>query len=95
MSKRAKLTLPPYIKLSLNFKTCLYEATENGVTYHLTFSQMNDLKIYCRESYGSLSPTVETWYNNLTSYSRKEVRVYKPGIEFTDFYSDEYYGADT
>jgi hypothetical protein len=89
MSKRSKLTLPRYINLTLNFKTGLYESIENGVTYQLTFSQMNDLKIYCRVSHGSMIPTIETWYNDLTSYSRKAVKFIKPEIEGTQFYPYE------
>ncbi len=73
----------------MNLKTGYYEATENNVLYQLNFSQMNDLKIYCRVYQVGKTPTIEGWYNELTSYSRKQVKVTRPGIEETDFYPDE------
>lgn len=89
MSRRSTSTLPRHIELQRNLRTGLYEGTENGIRYQLTFPQMNDLKIYCRVSHGSLIPTIETWYNSLTSYSRKAVQVVKPVVEDNGFYPDE------
>lgn len=89
MGKRAKLAFPRHIKLAFNFLTGFYEVTENGVLYQLTFAQMNDLKIYCSVYHGSLIPTIETWYNNLTSYSRKTVKRIGVKIENDGFYPDE------
>lgn len=89
MSRRAKLTLPRHINLTLNLRTGFYEGTENGVLYQLTFAQMNDLKIYCRVSHGSLIPTIETWYKDLTSYSRKAVKRVGAEIDSDGFYPDE------
>lgn len=63
--------LPRHIDLKINLKTGLYEATENGNTYQLTFTQVNDKKIYCSFSHGSLIPTFEGanfsigWASNL------------------------------
>ena len=87
MGKRAKLTLPWHIKVNLNLKTGFYEGVENGVTYQLNFSQMNDLKIYCRLNHGSI-PTLETWYNDLSSFSRKAVKTIRPEFEETEFFPD-------
>lgn len=90
MSRRSKITLPQHIRLTLNLQTGLYEGTENGVLYQLTFTQMNDLKIYCRVSHGSLIPTIESWYKDLTSYSRKAVVVLGPKVvNDNGFYPDE------
>lgn len=90
MSKRSKITLPQHIRLTLNIKSGLYEGTENGVMYQLTFTQMNDLKIYCRVNHVSLIPTIETWYKDLTSYSRKAVITTGTKIDNDNgFYPDE------
>ena len=90
MSRRSKITLPQHIRLSLNIQTGLYEGTENGVLYQLTFSQMNDLKTYCRVSNGSLIPTIESWYKYLTSYSRKAVIVTVHQVDNNNgYYPDE------
>lgn len=90
MSRRSKITLPQHIRLTLNLRTGLYEGTENGVLYQLTFTQMNDLKIYCRVSHGSIIPTIETWYNSLTTYCRKLVKATGPQIDNDNgFYPDE------
>jgi len=90
MSRRSKITLPQHIRLSLNIRTGLYEGTENGILYQLTFPQMNDLKKYCRVSNGSLIPTIETWYKDLTRYSRKAVKVTGSIVDRDNgFYPDE------
>jgi len=89
MNRRARISLPIHIKLTQNLRTGLYEATENGVTYQLTFVQMNDLKIYCWESLDGLIPTVETWYNSLSSYSWKAVKRIGAERESDGFYPDE------
>ena len=89
MSTRAKHSLPHYIKLSLNLDTGLYEATENGILYYLTFAQMNDLKVYCRLNHGRFVPTIESWYNSLTLFSRKNVKRVGHVIENNGFYPDE------
>lgn len=89
MSRRSKITLPKHIELKLNIKTGLYEGSENNILFQLTFVQMNDLKIYCRVSQGSLIPTLETWYNSLTSYSKRSVRIIKDEIEDNGYYPDE------
>lgn len=90
MSRRSKITLPQHLRLTLNLRTGLYEGSENGVLYQLTFTQMNDLKIYCRVSHGSIVPTLETWYKDLTSYSRRAVKATGPQVESENgFYPDE------
>ena len=89
MSKRAKHTLPPYLKLNLNSQTGLYEATEGSVLYQLTFAQMNDLKVYCRINHYCMVPTIESWYNSLTLFSRKNVKRVGHVIGNNGFYPDE------
>lgn len=81
--------LPRHIELKINLKTGLYEATENDIVYQLTFEQVNDLKIYCSMSHGSLIPSVESWYNELTSYSRKTVKIIGGKKDNYEYYPDE------
>ena len=81
--------LPRHIDLKINLKTGLYEATENGNTYQLTFTQVNDLKIYCSFSHGSLIPTIESWYNELSRFSRKAVKRIGDENDNVEFYPDD------
>jgi len=89
MSRRARLILPHYIRLTLNTATGYYEATERGVLYQLTFGQMNELKRYCRLSHGSIIPTVESWYNSRDRFGRKEVKRVGAEVESDGFWADE------
>lgn len=89
MSRRAKLSLPQHIPLSMNLKTGMYEVIESGILYQLTFTQLNDLKLYCRSNHGHMIPTMDSWYSSLTSYSRKFVKRTSQEPENNCFYPDE------
>ena len=88
--KRPKLSLPINIRLSFNPVTGLYEITENGIFYELTYVQMNDLKIFYFGSNGSMIPNIQSWYNQISSYSRKSVKRTGPTVvNDNGFYPDE------
>jgi len=73
MARRPRKTLPRTIELQFNSSTGLYDGEENGITYHLTFSQMNDMKNHYRGSVGN-SPTLIDWYNSLTRPEKKAIK---------------------
>lgn len=85
---RARYNLPPNIKLTKDPFSDIYEGIENGITYQLTFSQMNALKQYyhLRSYHGT--PSIGEWYDQLDQYDKKDVkRLNVPG-EQDDFYPD-------
>lgn len=85
MSRRTRRSVPLTIRLEFNPKTGFYESQEEGITYQLTFTQMNELKEYYRGSNG-FTPTMLEWYNSLDRFKKKEIRRHgqqKPEDDFT------------
>ncbi len=87
---RARKPLTPSLKqLHLNTSTGFYEAEENGIIYHLTFTQMNGLKAFYFGN-NAYNATFERWYNNLDRFAKKEImRTGKLPAGDSGFYPDE------
>lgn len=83
--------LPRNIDLTLNTLTGFYEGIEKGVTYQLTFSQMNDLKSFYIGA-KMTDATIEAWYNSLDRFAKKDVKRLNipPGEAF---YPDQEYDS--
>lgn len=71
----------------MNPKTGFYEGIEEGITYQLTFEQMNDLKYYFRGSNG-FTPTISIWYNSLDRFKKKEIKRHGQQRPADDFSPD-------
>ena len=75
-------------QLTFNPTSGLYDAEEDGVVYHLTFEQMNQLKsfYFCNQ----FSPaTYGNWYNHLDKFDKQNVK--RSGViptEPNNFYPD-------
>lgn len=90
MTRRARKTISIAIPLQYNVKTGLYEHTENGITYKLTFQQYNDMKEFYRGSNG-FDPNITTWYNSLDRFAKKEVILVGQPTPPDDFMPDPEY----
>lgn len=89
MSRRAKLSLPQHIRLQMNPRTGYYEGVEDGIVYQLNFLQLNDFKVYHQSLNGLSVATLKGWYNNLSAFSRKRVKIISGEVPENDFYPDE------
>ena len=87
MGGRARRPLPFSIRLTKNNTTGYYEGEENGITYILTYSQMNALKQYFHLNH-LLIPTFTAWYNSLNQFDRKEVKRLNTPCGPQDFFPD-------
>jgi hypothetical protein len=70
--KKIAASMPAAVKkrTQYNFTTEKYDISENGITYHLSHTQMNAMKNYMREF---RSESVEAWYHNLNRFEKKDV----------------------
>ena len=74
--------------LSYNQATGLYDAEEDGIVYHLTFEQMNDLKLFYLGSQ-AIPPIYANWYNDLDKIEKQKVkRSGKIPIQPNNFFPD-------
>lgn len=91
MSRRPRNQLNLSLRgLQYNPKTGYYEVTEAGITYQLTFSQMNDLKTYYSGSQG-YTPTFSAWYNSLDRFAKKEIKLAGTSPAADYFFPDPVY----
>jgi hypothetical protein len=67
-----KNQLPITLKKYLHYNT-FYEITQDNITYHLTHSQMDDLKRFFNDNSSSLT-TPHEWYNQLSKQKKKQVK---------------------
>lgn len=84
MGGRAKVAMPLHIDITFNTKTGFYESEVNGFLYQLTFTQMNAVKSYCRQS----KETIEDWYMQLSRFDKKEVKRLGNSIDDSGFFPD-------
>ena len=75
-------------QLSFNTSTGLYDAEEDGIVYHLTFEQMNDLKIFYLGSQ-AVPPIYSRWFNDLDKIEKQKVkRSGKIPMQSNNFFPD-------
>lgn len=67
--------------------TGFYEGEEAGITYQLSFEQMNDLKHYFRGSQG-FEPKITTWYNALSRIDKLKIKRLSVPQAPDDFFPD-------
>ena len=75
-------------QLSFNTSTGLYDTEEDGIVYHLTFEQMNNLKTFYFGSQDN-PPTYLNWFNHLDRFEKQKVK--RSGnipIQPNNFYPD-------
>lgn len=90
MARRARNPKPFSIKLAYNMQTGYYESTEGGITYQLTYSQMNEMK-KSFFSGSAFTATLTQWYNSLPGLERNKVKRIGAPEQPTDFYPDPEY----
>jgi len=86
MSRKKSPSVPSSIDLQFNSKTGLYETIENGITYQLTYSQMNGMKMFFKHN--GYMAQVNTWFNSLTKVEKKAVKRTGEPKEPDDFIPD-------
>ena len=76
MAYKGQSGLHPSLKNMARFNeiTCLYEATENGITYGMPFSEFQFFKKYFQQS-GTMvkNDSVLQWYNQLSKQDKKTI----------------------
>lgn len=88
---RARNSLPLGLRqLSFNNATGLYEAEEAGITYQLTYEQLNDLKGFYKHC-GGMAPTFDAWYASLDRFAKKKIKRLGVAPPPDDFYPDTEY----
>lgn len=84
MNRKRVPSAPLGMGLKLNTKTGYYEVIENGITYKLTFSQMNAMKLFF--SGRGYVAKISDWYNSLPHFEKVKVKrlgVPSSGDDFT------------
>ena len=90
-NRRPKHSVPYELRrVNFNFGTNLYDITEQGINYHLTFEQFNDLKMSFSLHIGGRNTSIMEWYDNLNRFDKKKVKRTGDIREVdTGFYPDE------
>jgi len=86
---RPRRSLPSTIRIKFNTVSGLYESTEAGITYQLTFPQMNSMKAFFR--LGETEATVSAWYASLNAWERKKVKRLNAPPSRDEFFPDPSY----
>ncbi len=87
---RATHILPlPLRGLKFNVKTGLYEIAQGDSSFHLNYSQVNEVKVFFSRS-GETDFSLDRWYNSLSSFAKKSInRTGNVEKDNNGFYPDE------
>jgi len=72
----------------MNTQTGFYEGVEDGITYQLTFEQMNALKAFFHLLSSGYEPRILTWYNSLSGWEKQKVKRLNAPLKPDDFFPD-------
>jgi hypothetical protein len=75
MGGRSRRQMPARINIERNISTGFYEGTDGGITYQLTYSQMNALKDYFHLRGSGYEPRIITWFNSLNKAEKSQVTI--------------------